>query len=299
MIFGTPRRIARTRARRLRRKVRRLQSWPRRWFYRAASRYTPVVAAPSSAGLVLVPTSDTGFALGLFVRGRRKEYRRLEQALDALEQAGAAAVMSTFVDAGAHVGTTTLAALQRGFAAVVAIEPAPDTCRLLRANVALNGVHDRVTVIESALAATEGSATLDLLEGRSAKNRLATSGRAGGQTIEVEQTTLDELFDGGRLDPAQVGMLWIDTEGSEPLVLLGARQLLERGVPIVAELNPKLGDPQIAARMLAATEEHYTHVRDLGPRSTGAFEDVARLVAIGDRYRADNSFTDVVLARLR
>ena len=203
-----------------------------------------------------------------------------------------------FIDAGAHVGTTTLAALAAGFSSCVAIEPSPETCRLLRANVALNGVHDRVTVIETALSNTQGTAILDLGKGSPSKNRLVGPGEAKGATIEVVQTTLDQLVASGQIDDVEVGFLWIDVEGSEPQVLLGASLLLGRGVPTVVEVNPKVGNPEIARELLAALERHYTHVRDLGPRSSGRFEPVAELVTIADRYREHHKFTDVLLARL-
>jgi hypothetical protein len=49
-----------------------------------------------------------------------------------------------FIDAGANVGTWSLLAALHAQASVLAIEPAPDTLRVLRANIALNGLEDRV-----------------------------------------------------------------------------------------------------------------------------------------------------------
>ena len=140
---------------------------------------------------------------------------------------------------------------------------------------------------------------LDLGKGTPSKHRLVGPGEARGATIEVGQTTLDQIVASGEVDDAKVGFLWIDVEGTEVAqVLLGASRLLERGVPIVAEVNPKVGDPEIARKMLAALELHYTHVRDLGPRSSGTFEPIAELVVIANRYREHHKFTDVLLVRL-
>lgn len=276
---------------------RRRELLPRRWFYRVAGRFTPIVAARSGHGLVLVTTADSSFSPGLFEHGRRKEYRILKLALNSLEEAGHPAGTGVFVDVGAHVGTTTLAALDAGFRSCIAIEPSPKTCRLLRANVALNGAHDRVTVIETAVSNIPGTAILGLDKGSPSKNRLVRPGEARGATIEVEQMTLDQLVASGHVDDATVGFLWMDVEGSEPQVLLGASSLLERGVPIVAEVNPKVGGPDVAREMLAAVDRHYTHVRDFGPLSSGRFEPVADL-AIADRYREHRKFTDVLFVRL-
>jgi len=67
-----------------------------------------------------------------------------------------------FVDVGANTGFyTVLAAKTVGSEGhVYAIEPAPPTADLLRRNVALNDVADRVTVVEAAAGSESGVATL-------------------------------------------------------------------------------------------------------------------------------------------
>lgn len=298
MRLGKRLRLIRKRVRQRSRSLRHPQRWPRRAFFRVAGRYAPFMAAETEHGVVLLSTGDTSFASRLFEHGHRKEFRTLDQALRSLREAGRPAPAGVFVDAGAHVGTTTLGALAAGFEHVLSVEPTPESCRLLRANAALNGLHDRVTVVEAALADTVGAATLDLGKGSAVKNRLAGAAGARGASLTVAQTTLDELVATGKLDPDAVGMLWIDVEGEEPRVLLGASKLLERGVPVVAEVNPKYGDSDVAARMLAALERHYSHVLDLGSLSTGELQPVAELVSVAERYRAGHKFTDVLIVRL-
>lgn len=57
----------------------------------------------------------------------------------------------TLLDVGAHIGAWTVAAaLDNPDAHVIAIEALPENVDLVRRNVALNGVADRVTVIEGA-----------------------------------------------------------------------------------------------------------------------------------------------------
>ncbi len=55
------------------------------------------------------------------------------------------------VDVGAHVGSMAIGlALDNPDLRVIAIEPLPDNLRLIRLNVALNGLEDRVVVIDGA-----------------------------------------------------------------------------------------------------------------------------------------------------
>ena len=64
------------------------------------------------------------------------------------------ALEGTALDAGAHIGGVSVAlALDHPGLRVVAIEPVPPNVALLRANLARNGVADRVTVVAGAVAA--------------------------------------------------------------------------------------------------------------------------------------------------
>ena len=57
------------------------------------------------------------------------------------------------VDVGANIGPICIPAVTRGYVQqAVAVEPNPDNCRLLRVNVALNGLHNKIAVEECALA---------------------------------------------------------------------------------------------------------------------------------------------------
>ncbi len=129
-----------------------------------------------------------------------------------------------FVDVGANVGFHTVLASQlvgpQG--QVVAVEPAPWTLELLRANVWRSGA--AATVLSVAASDAPGTVLLDVDPAHRSGARL---GESGG--VEVESARLDDL-----LPDLAVDMLKIDVEGAEPLVLRGARALLERSPRLLA-----------------------------------------------------------------
>ena len=211
----------------------------RRLAFDHAHRLTPFVAVERDGLTLLVATWDMGLGRKLFAHRRRKEMRVLARVVAALEARGSSLAGSTLVDVGANIGTTSLAALAwHGFERVVAIEPDRENARLLRASAALNGLEGRVRVVEAAAGAAVGESVLVRSGRNSGAHRVAGAGEAG---TRVSVTTLDALVDEGVIAPAEVGLVWIDAQGSEADVLAGASSLVERRVPLVLELG--MGDP--------------------------------------------------------
>ena len=57
-------------------------------------------------------------------------------------------------------------------------------------------------------------------------------------TVTVPVRSVDSLVAEGLIEPARLGLVWIDVQGHEAHVLAGAQRLLEQGVPTVIEVWP-------------------------------------------------------------
>jgi FkbM family methyltransferase len=175
----------------------------------------------------VVATNDRVIGRELFLRNEF-DFSKLEATFRLIEREGLPRPRR-LVDVGANVGSIAIPALCRGFVeSAVAIEPHPANARLLRANVALNGVDERIDVIELAVG-SETDALLHLEESHvnSGNHRVAAEG------IPIRCTRLDDLG-----LPSEGTLLWMDIEGYEGHALSGAPALLALGVPVVAEFNP-------------------------------------------------------------
>lgn len=148
------------------------------------------------------------------------------------------------IDVGANVGFYAVMMAQAlPSRRVLAIEPTPAALARLRANLARNGVADRVTVVEGAAADGVGHFDLAVIRGREEYASFgplvhsSVSGEAH-HTVRVPTTPLDDLVEASGLTP---GFVKIDVEGAEEAVLKGASRTLERDRPVVlAELNDDL-----------------------------------------------------------
>jgi FkbM family methyltransferase len=137
-----------------------------------------------------------------------------------------------FVDIGANVGTYTVLGAAVGGADAYAYEPVPATLKHLEANVAVNGLGERVKIRRVALGGSAGVIRVTQDEG--ATNHVAAASDSTEATTEVPVVRLDDDL-GGRV-PTLIKM---DVEGFEEEVLGGAsRVLADRNLrAIIVEIN--------------------------------------------------------------
>ncbi len=128
----------------------------------------------------------------------------------------------------ANVGIHSLAWAR--LAPVVALEPAPGTHSRLEANVAANGLQDRIRTLRTAAGDAVGEVDF-FVAADSAFSSLNDTGRIRiRERTRVPCTTLDALA--AEL-PLPVGLLKIDVEGLERAVIAGAAELLRRDRPVL------------------------------------------------------------------
>ena len=259
-------------------------------------RHDPLLVAPFGDGLMIVDPRDQEVGRVVYMRG---EYQRryFTTAVDHLRTTtGLVPRDKTVLDAGANIGTTTIDAIrQSGFARCISFEPDPANVRLLRANVALNGLEDRVTVVSAAASDENTNLILIRNESNSGDSRVqADDAEAGGEPVPARR--IDTVLADLDVTAEQVGLLWADVQGHETHVLLGAPSLTAAGVPVVIEYG-LLGNEDLE-RLEALAAQHYTHVVDL--RRLAADPDDKGAVSAADRLppqRAAGHETDLLLVR--
>jgi FkbM family methyltransferase len=152
----------------------------------------------------------------------------------------------TFIDVGANIGTSVIAAsTEIAYSKAVAFEPNPDPFRLLCLNVFANQLQDVVRTLAVAVSDTNRVVDLEIHERRSGRGRIVPAARPtadadveGRHYVTVECVTLDSMVERGLITDLPAGLLWIDAQGHEGHVLRGARRLLEPGIPVIFEVSP-------------------------------------------------------------
>jgi FkbM family methyltransferase len=221
-----------------------------RWVaFEAMRGLSPVVAVDSGGLRYYVSTRDRSIGRIVYMCGNY-DGAVIDAVVAGLDREYGTGHLSgrTVIDVGSNIGTSIIPLVARHGASLgLALEPEPRNVALLRANVAANGLGSRVRVRQVAASDRAGTAVMELSPGNSGDHRIrvgagtsraGTQGEARRRTISVPLLPLDDVLAEEGIAPADVGLLWVDTQGHEGQVLAGAATLLAAQVPACVEYWP-------------------------------------------------------------
>ena len=135
------------------------------------------------------------------------------------------------VDIGANIGFDTVNMAKRvgGKGRILAIEPESDNFEILKKNVAANKLKN-VILIKAALGQRNGQTKLHKSKENFGDHKTYNDG-SKSQVEIVEIKTLDRLMKEYKLE--RVDLIKSDTQGFEPAVLEGGRELIKKDKPIL------------------------------------------------------------------
>jgi len=200
---------------------------------------------------------------------------------------------SVVVDVGANFGYFSVLAANLigtgGSGQVIAVEPNPKLCDLLRRNRDINWSIAPLTLHEMALGEAEAELALHIPRERGANASLSAPEGLACDTIMVNVRPLDKVLPPG----LAVDLMKIDVEGHEATVLRGAREVIARSpdLHLILEWSPRqMKAAGIAPRdVLALLEGFVPHRIVLGAGPLDHPESVEWLMG--------QDYTDVLLVR--
>lgn len=138
----------------------------------------------------------------------------------------------TAAEVGANLGYHTLHMAQKIGSAgkLYAFEANPELGRLLSHSVAMNGYSGIVEFHNVAAADHNGEVTFDYVVTSHGGGHLAVGNPGPGETrVTVPAKRIDDVL----VNVRSIDMLRMDAEGSEPLILAGAWQLIDRSPSVI------------------------------------------------------------------
>jgi len=152
--------------------------------------------------------------------------------------------INNIYDIGANIGTVCIPAVKRGLVKkAIAIEPESENYKLLKLNISLNNLDDDIKAYNYALSFEDDKILdLEISNDNSGDHRIRLSNTKTGihgeerrTTTKVKGKTFDKMFSN---ISSKNDLVWIDTQGFEANILMGAEKLILSGAPIVIEFWP-------------------------------------------------------------
>ena len=221
-----------------------------------------------------VPTNDRAVALRVFSSGP-SETATLEAAVNVLEaqEPPRGDSKGRFLEIGANLGTASVTAVRDfGFDSLTCFEPLPSNFDFLVRNLEINDLLPVANPIQMAVSSSNGIVDFEIPEENSGDGRIHVDSPTPGyfgehsrDVLQVEAITLDTYLSRTSETLEDVGLVWIDAQGSEAKILQGAGQLLESRIPIVIELWPygleRAGDKSLLVELVS---HYFSRIIDLG-----------------------------------
>ena len=213
----------------------------RHWNFLNHRRWHHYIAA-STEGLNYVGTAADNFVLrSMYLTGENhtayelKVFLALAKKYYGIDSTGE----GIFLELGANIGTTDIYFIKKLAPNLkwLAFEPNAENFKMLRINTILNDVEDKVTLVNCGLGDKFDEMTMYIGLDNPGSNTLI---KLDDRPVEkVKIIPLDSYLAENKIAPQAIKYIWIDTEGYEAQVLLGAKNLLrENPAPIFMEFNP-------------------------------------------------------------
>ncbi len=187
----------------------------------------------------IIFTNDNVISKEIFV-SEEFDIKKVYKALDFLNKKSK---ISRLYDIGANIGVICIPAVKRGLVeSANAVEPEKKNFELLQMNVALNDLQNKIKIFDYALSDKDNEIIeMELAEDNSGDHRIKNKpqfnihGEENRKTVKVNSKKFDSLFT--NIDPKK-DLVWIDTQGYEPIILSGSENLIKSKTPIVIEFWP-------------------------------------------------------------
>lgn len=247
----------------------------------------------------IVNTSDSTIGFKTFVSKQAYDSPKLKLVISLLPETHSKTVL---VDIGANIGSIGIhAVLQNHFSRAIAFEPEPHNFHLLKSNVSINGLDDKITLYNLALS-NNPSDTLqfELSPDNHGDHRVHVSDNTG--LFNEEKRTLIsvncDIMDNYTKDfDKNSALIWIDTQGYEGFVFSGASETISRQIPICMEFWPygmkRSGCYEMLIDILANSS--YEKVIDLSKPGTVHPCSRETFSHIADSLGFDGKFTDILI----
>lgn len=164
-----------------------------------------------------------------------------------LEQQGIGIAGKVLLEVGANIGTQSIYwALSGLFRRVLSIEADPRNFVLLTRNIEQNGLQDVIIPVQCAAGHEAG--VIDFYQNPDNHGKSSAFPTSPKDTqIRVAVKPVSQILAEQGVADGDIGLVWMDIEGYEPVACRSMETLMQAGVPIYMEFSPQYYGAEAAA----------------------------------------------------
>ncbi|MFT4183441.1 MAG: FkbM family methyltransferase [Rhizobium sp.] len=186
------------------------------------------------------------------------ERDHVDRLLAVLRERGLQRRGTVLLELGGNIGTQTCYfALSGAYRRIVSVEPDPRNFRLLSVNIADNELQDLVIAVNCAAGDRKGQLDFYLNHKNHGKSS-ALRQAAGDERISVPVRPVGDILAEAGVEAADVGLVWMDIEGYEPVAARSMQALMARKTPLYMEFTPAFYGREQAKAFIADLAGHYS-----------------------------------------
>ena len=209
----------------------------------------------------VVNSSDHAIGKELFIKSEFG-FENMTKAFNILKQNYKTISNYTLLDIGANIGSISIPSVKRKFLKeAIAVEPNPESYRLLCSNIFLNNLNNSVIPKQICLGEKKSKVFLILSSKNHGDNRISYSRNKNKNSIKLSSVTLDFFTQSYN----KKFIIKVDAQGSESLILKHGQKTLSRKPPLILEFDKNImkeGDFLKIVECL--TKSKYNSIYDLG-----------------------------------
>jgi FkbM family methyltransferase len=196
---------------------------------------------------------------------------------------------STLINVGAHIGSTCIPAIKKNyFKNLIAFEPSKKNFRLLKANIFLNEIDDRTQAYNLALNNKKANLHLGMFSNNTGNYRIFKNKQKNTEIVKSD--ILDNYTYNLNKNNS---LVFMDTEGHEPDIFMGAKKTIRKKIPFVFEFGPfmlKKG----WLKKISILFKYYNFFHDLKTNKKKRF-NATEIKKLYNHYLINNNYTDILI----
>jgi len=223
---------------------------------------------------------------GLFINANWN-FKVLDKALKLI---GKKKSSSTLINVGAHIGSTCIPAIKKGyFKKAIAFEPSRKNCSMLKANIHLNMIEDKIKVYNLALSNEKKKIYLKKFGKNSGDVRVLKKIQKNSEIAFAD--ILDNYT--SKFNKKN-SIIFMYAQGHEPEIFMGAKKTIRKKIPIIVEFIPWLFNK----RWLNKSKHlfnNYNYFYDLKKNEKRKKFEPNEIIRLHDEYIVKNNYTDILI----